>query len=60
MAIKIPLVGMIMLLKPSPEVKANTAVWRVMPSMSDSGAISGMLTAAWPDPDGISRLSVDS
>ncbi len=60
MAIKMPLVGMIELLKPSPQVKAKTAVWRVMPRVSESGAINGMVTAAGPLPEGLSRLRVDS
>jgi len=60
MAIRMPLVGMTMLLSPSPQVNAKTAVWRETPMMSDSGAIRGIDTAAWPDPEGISRFRHDS
>ena len=57
-AIRIPEVGIIMFEKPSPQVKAKTAVCRVMPSKSAKGAISGIVTAAWPEPDGIKNFNV--
>lgn len=57
-AIKIPEVGMIVLENPSPQVKAKTAVCRVIPRRSDKGAIIGIVTAACPDPEGMKKFSV--
>ena len=56
MAIRMPDVGIMVLAKPSPQVKAKMAVLRVMPNRSAKGAISGMVVAACPDPDGIKKL----
>ncbi len=58
MAIKTPDVGMIVLENPSPQVNANTAVVLLSSKTSASGAIKGIVTAAWPEPDGIKKLSV--
>ena len=45
-AIRIPEVGIIIFEKPSPQVKAKTAVCLVMPTRSAKGAMSGIVTAA--------------
>ncbi len=57
-AIKVPEVGMTMFEKPSPHVNANTAVCLVTPMRSDNGAISGIVTAACPEPEGIKKFNV--
>ena len=51
--------GVTMFGRRSPHGYAGTAVWRLMPSRSASGAISGIVTAAWPDPDGTKTLRTD-
>ena len=56
---RIPDVGMTVFEKPSPHVNAKTAVWRVRPRTSERGAMSGMVTAAWPDPEGMKKLRID-
>lgn len=58
-AIKIPEVGIIIFEKPSPLVNANTAVCLVIPMRSASGAISGIVTAACPEPEGIKKFKDD-
>ena len=45
-----------MLAKPSPNWNASTAVCRLMPTRSASGAMIGMVTNAWPLPDGMKKL----
>ena len=50
-------VGHKMFERPSPNWKARTATWRLMPKRSASGAMIGILVAAWPEPDGIRKLS---
>ena len=57
-AIKMPDVGIIRFENPSPQVKAKTAVCRVTPTRSDNGAMSGIVTAACPEPDGIKKFNV--
>ena len=42
--------------KPSPKWKANTAVCRDMPSISAKGTIIGIVVAACPLPEGITKL----
>ena len=44
---------------PSPSWKASTAVWRDMPTKSETGTISGIVTAAWPVPDTITQFIND-
>ena len=58
-AINIPEVGMMVFAKPSPQVKAKMAVCRVMPSKSANGAISGIVVAACPDPEGMKKFKKD-
>ena len=58
-AIKMPEVGMIVLDRPSPQVNANTATCLDRPKTSAKGAIIGMVTAAWPEPDGMKKLKKD-
>ena len=36
---------------PSPNWKASTETWRVTPTTSPSGAMIGMVVAAWPEPE---------
>ena len=55
-AIKTPLVGVIMLVKPSPNWKATTVAWREMPIRSLKGAMIGMVMAALAEPLGITIL----
>ena len=57
MAINTPLVGMIMFENPSPDVKANTAVWRVIPNKSAKGTINGIETIACPEAEGIKKFN---
>ncbi|CDA92582.1 unknown [Firmicutes bacterium CAG:238] len=47
-----------MLDKPSPNWNARTAVSLVMPRRSAIGAMIGMDTAAWPEPDGMKKLRI--
>lgn len=56
-AINTPFVGMIMFEKPSPDIKASTAVCRVMPNKSAKGTIKGIETIACPDAEGIKKFS---
>lgn len=53
----VPLAGVIMLVKASPIWKASTAVYRVRPTRSARGAMMGMVMAAWPEPEGTTRLN---
>ena len=52
-----PEVGVIMLVNPSPNWKANTLVCREIPIKSENSAIMGMVSAALAEPDGMMRLS---
>ncbi len=42
--------------RPSPNWKACTATWRVMPTRSAMGTIRGITMAAWPEPEGTRTL----
>ena len=45
-AMSTPEVGVIMLVKPSPNWKASTIAWRDTPTRSENGAMMGMVMAA--------------
>ena len=51
-------VGMNELLKPSPNWKHRTDVCLVIPTMSASGIIIGIIVAACPVDDGIIKLTI--
>src|SRR5699024_12097986 len=57
LAIKIPEVGAIVLVNPSPILYASTAVCLVIPIISAKGAIIGITIAACPLPDVIIKLN---
>ena len=48
-------VGMLILSQLPPNWKASTMVWRVMPIKSASGASTGIVSTALPEPDGIKK-----
>src|SRR5690625_4539057 len=50
-------VGMIIMENPSPKIKACTAICLETPRRSLRGAIKGIVTHAWPLPEGTNRLS---
>ena len=52
-------VGTIIFVKPSPNWKANTAVCLVTPTISAKGAIIGIVSAAYPDPETTKKLKTD-
>ena len=52
-----PLVGVSMLVKPSPNWKAKTVVWRETLMRSANYVMMGMVRAAFAEPLGITRLS---
>jgi hypothetical protein len=45
--------------KPSPKIKASTAVCLVSPRRSANGVMMGMETRACPDAEGMKKLSND-
>ena len=57
--IVIPDVGIIILLKPSPNWKARTAVCLVTPTISASGIIIGIVRAALALPDGTKKFIIE-
>lgn len=54
-----PEVGTIKLVNASPSWNATTATWRSTPTRSARGAITGMVRAAWPEPDTTKKLNTD-
>lgn len=58
-AIREALVGVNRLVIPSPIWKANTAVCLVIPITSAMGIIIGIVTTAWPEPEGIKIFIID-
>ena len=57
--IRQPEVGTIRFVKASPSWNARTDVWRDTPRRSASGAMIGMVIAAWPEPDTTKKLKTD-
>ena len=53
-----PEVGVIMLVKPSPNWKAITVACRDRPIRSENGAMMGMVMAALAEPEGIRILMI--
>jgi len=57
LAINTPLVGIMRFEKPSPGIKASTAVCLEIFSRSEGGTIKGMVTSACPDAEGIKSFN---
>ena len=53
---RLELVGIIKLVNPSPHWRVNTPICRVIPNTSANGAIMGITTAVWPEPEGMKKL----
>ena len=54
-----PLVGIIRLVKPSPNWKVSTAICLLIPETSQIGIIIGIVKDACPDPEGIKKFKKD-
>ena len=55
-AIRFTLVGRNRFVKPSPYWRVSTAIWRVTPTTSAKGAMIGMATTVWPEPEPMNTL----